>query len=194
MKIPSFYLILVHYPVYNKRGKVVASSITNLDIHDLSRLVRTYEGKGLIMTTPLRAQQAMVERITSHWKSGFGAIYNPNRDEALKLVKVVPYLDDAVALIEEREGKSPVLVATSARELTGKRIGYKELSRLMWSSKEPFGIVLGTGWGLAEKVIEKCHYILDPIKGLGNYNHLSVRCAAAIILDRLLGWRDGDEG
>ncbi|MCK4696288.1 MAG: RNA methyltransferase, partial [Candidatus Cloacimonetes bacterium] len=28
-------------------------------------------------------------------------------------------------------------------------------------------------------------YILKPIKGVGNYNHLSVRSAAAIVLDRL---------
>ncbi len=189
----EFYLILVHYPVYNKRGKVVASSITNLDIHDLSRLVRTYEGKGLIMTTPLKAQRAMIERITSHWKSGFGAVYNPNRDEALKLVKVVPYLEDAVELIEKETGKRPILVATSARELPGKRISYDKLGRMMAETDDVFGIVLGTGWGLTDEVVEKCDYLLDPIKGLGNYNHLSVRCAAAIIVDRLLGWRESHE-
>ena len=190
----NFYLVLVHYPVYNKRGKVVASSITNLDIHDLSRLVRTYNGKGLIMVTPLKSQQAMIERITSHWKSGFGAIYNPNRDEALKLVSVVPYLEDCVAFIEQREGKAPVLVATSARELQGRKISYRELGKRILEGDQPYAIILGTGWGLADEVIEKCHYILDPIKGLGNYNHLSVRCAAAIIVDRLLSWRERDEG
>ncbi len=190
----NFYLVLVHYPVYNKRGKVVASSITNLDIHDLSRLVRTYNGKGLIMVTPLKSQQAMIERITSHWKSGFGAIYNPNRDEALKLVSVVPYLEDCVAFIEQREGKAPVLVATSARKLQGRKISYRELGKKILEGHQPYAIILGTGWGLADEVIEKCHYILDPIKGLGNYNHLSVRCAAAIIVDRLLSWRERDEG
>ena len=190
----NFYLVLVHYPVYDKRKRIVVSSITNLDIHDLARLVRTYEGKGLIMVTPLGSQMAMVERITSHWKSGFGAVYNPTRDEALKLVKAVPYFEDVIRFIEEREGKSPITVATSARELAGKRIGYKELGRMMLEDNSPYAIVLGTGWGLADELVEKCHYILDPIKGLGNYNHLSVRCAAAIIVDRLLGWRERDEG
>ncbi len=190
----SFYLVLVHYPVYNKRGKVVASSITNLDIHDLSRLVRTYEGKGLIMVTPLRSQKAMIERITSHWKSGFGAVYNPNRDEALKLVKVVSFLEDAIEFIEDREENRPVLVATSARDMPGKRVGYRQLREIMHRDEKPYAIVLGTGWGLTKEVIEKCDYLLDPIKGLGNYNHLSVRCAAAIIVDRLLGWREEDEG
>ncbi|BAT71199.1 conserved hypothetical protein [Thermosulfidibacter takaii ABI70S6] len=187
------YLVLVHYPVYNKRGKIVASSITNLDIHDLSRLVRTYEGKGLIMVTPLKSQQAMIERITSHWKSGFGAVYNPNRDEALKLVSVAPFLEDAIKFIEEKEKQHPILVATSARKLKGNRISYKELGKKILEGKEPYAIVLGTGWGLTEEVIEKCDYVLDPIEGLGNYNHLSVRCAAAIIVDRLMGWRDKDE-
>jgi hypothetical protein len=32
-------------------------------------------------------------------------------------------------------------------------------------------------------------YILDPLVGSGNYNHLSVRSAVAIMLDRLLGKR-----
>ncbi len=192
-KIP-FYLLLVHYPVYNKRGKVVASSITNLDIHDLSRLVRTYEGRGLVMITPLPSQRAMIERITSHWKSGFGAVYNPNRDEALKLVKVAQSLEDAVNMIQRAEGAPPVLVATSARDLSGNRIDYESLGRMMLSQSGPFAIVLGTGWGLTDEVVEKCHYILDPIEGLGNYNHLSVRCAAAIIVDRLLGRRSKDEG
>lgn len=114
------YLVLVHYPVYNKRGKIVASSITNLDIHDLSRLVRTYEGKGLIMVTPLKSQQAMIERITSHWKSGFGAVYNPNRDEALKLVSVAPFLEDAIK-IYRRKGKTAPYTRSHKRKKTQRK-------------------------------------------------------------------------
>ncbi len=182
-----YYLFLVHYPVYNKRGKVVVSSITNLDIHDLSRLVKTYSGKALFMITPLRAQQAMIERITSHWKSGFGAVYNPNRDEALKLVRIAKTIDEAVLMVEKEEGKKPLLVATSAKEHESKRIGYDELSKIIKEGKRPVAILLGTGWGLTEDVIKNCDFLLDPIEGLGNYNHLSVRCAAAIILDRILG-------
>ncbi|MGC9034026.1 MAG: RNA methyltransferase [Thermosulfidibacteraceae bacterium] len=191
IKIPFFYLLLVHYPVYNKRGKVVVSSITNLDIHDMARLTRTYEGKGFIMVTPLRYQQMMVERIVTHWKQGFGAVYNPNRDEALKLVIVKKSIEEAVRYIEEVEGKKPILVATSAKRWEGKNISYEELSDLMFESEDVYAIVLGTGWGLAKEVIDSCNYILDPIYGLGNYNHLSVRCAAAIIVDRLLGRRVG---
>jgi hypothetical protein len=34
--------------------------------------------------------------------------------------------------------------------------------------------------------MDECDYILDPIEGVGDYNHLPVRAAAAIIIDRLL--------
>jgi hypothetical protein len=40
---------------------------------------------------------------------------------------------------------------------------------------------------LAEEFISKADYVLDPIAGTADYNHLSVRSAAAIIFDRLLG-------
>jgi len=51
----------------------------------------------------------------------------------------------------------------------------------------PFLILLGTGWGLTDEILARSDYILEPIEGDSDYNHLSVRSAAAIILDRLLG-------
>lgn len=47
-------------------------------------------------------------------------------------------------------------------------------------------ILFGTGWGLAREILERADLILSPVLGKGNYNHLSVRSAAAIIVDRLL--------
>jgi hypothetical protein len=51
----------------------------------------------------------------------------------------------------------------------------------------PHLLVFGTAWGLAEAFISEADYILEPITGSPDYNHLSVRTAAGIILDRLLG-------
>jgi len=181
----NFYLALVHHPVYNKEGRVVVSSITNLDIHDLSRLVKTYDGRALYMVTPLETQRAMIERICSHWREGFGAVYNPNRGEALELVRVIPSLDSLREEVIKETGREPVMVATSARQWQGNFISYRELGEKILEGDEPVVILLGTGWGLAEEVIRGCHYLLKPIKGMGRYNHLSVRCAAAIVLDRL---------
>ena len=38
---------------------------------------------------------------------------------------------------------------------------------------------------MPEELVESCDYVLEPILGAGDYNHLSVRNASAIILDRL---------
>jgi hypothetical protein len=49
---------------------------------------------------------------------------------------------------------------------------------------------MGTGWGLADQVLDRVDRLLAPIQGAADYNHLSVRSAAAIILDRLFGDRE----
>jgi hypothetical protein len=48
-------------------------------------------------------------------------------------------------------------------------------------------VMFGTAWGLDKEVVDQADFILDPVEGGTNYNHLSVRTAAAIILDRLVG-------
>ena len=53
-------------------------------------------------------------------------------------------------------------------------------------------LVLGTGWGLTNEVMSACSYVLRPIYGAGEYNHLSVRSAASIMFDRLLGEQEAD--
>lgn len=48
-------------------------------------------------------------------------------------------------------------------------------------------LMLGTGFGLAPAMRERADFALAPINGPGAYNHLSVRAAASIMLDRLRG-------
>ena len=51
-------------------------------------------------------------------------------------------------------------------------------------------LVFGTGWGISDVFYPEVHRILAPVygpEGNGGYNHLSVRSAVAIILDRLFG-------
>ena len=59
--------------------------------------------------------------------------------------------------------------------------------REILSDRKPYVLTLGTAWGLSQEFIEKADYILEPITGVSDYNHLSVRSAASIILDRLIG-------
>jgi hypothetical protein len=180
------YLGLLHYPVYNKNHERIASAITSFDLHDLSRLARTYGVKRFFVITPLTDQQDLAERIVRHWTAGYGASYNPTRKEALELIAVSPSLEDCLQQIERLEGEKAAVVATDASSKNGRTITYPEATRMIGSGK-PVLLLLGTGWGLDDEIFRDADYILDPVWGPTEYNHLSVRSAGAIILDRLVG-------
>jgi hypothetical protein len=92
---------------------------------------------------------------------------------------------EIVADITEREGHRPKTVATSARRHAGS-LSYPRL-RDMLTEPVPFVLAFGTAWGLSESFLADADFTLDPLAGAGKYNHLSVRSAVSIILDRLLG-------
>ncbi|AEH44526.1 Protein of unknown function DUF2168 [Thermodesulfatator indicus DSM 15286] len=192
MSDPKLYVALIHYPVINKEGKIIASSVTNLDLHDISRICRTYGVKRYYVVQPLREQRELVEELLTYWQSGYGRVYNPDREEALKVLKVVPSFKLVLKEIEEIEGKRPILIGTDAREDYA-NIKFLPMRKLIWQGEVSL-LLLGTAWGLAPKLLDDCDYILEPVKGAqSDYNHLSVRAAAAIILDRLLGetwWKE----
>lgn len=179
---------LLHYPVYDKNRQVVSTAVTNLDIHDIARAARTFGLGRYYVVTPVPGQQQLVSRVVGHWQEGWGSTYNPKRKAALELVEVVSSLDDALRDMEVRFGRPAKLVVTGARSHQ-RSIAFTPLAELMASGEQPFLIVLGTGWGLADEVFARADYVLEPIRGAGDYNHLSVRGAAAIIMDRLFGSR-----
>ena len=179
------YMGLLHYPVYNKRRQTIASAVTSMDLHDLSRLARTYGIKTFYVVTPLEDQQRFAERILDHWITGYGATYNPHRKEALELVSIAPALDVTVREITAEEGEAPVLIATDASRRGAKTITYQGAMGIIASGKVVY-LLFGTGWGLTQSLIDRADCLLDPIEGISDYNHLSVRAAAAIVLDRLM--------
>jgi hypothetical protein len=185
--MPRLYVALTHYPVVNKRGDTIASAVTNLDLHDISRVARTYGARSFYVVTPLADQKILVERIISHWTNGAGAVYNPARRSALDLIKVKDSITDAVEEIGRIEKVYPKTVATCARRYPSS-IAFEEFRDILQRG-QPYLLVFGTAWGLAEPFISEADYILEPISGRTDYNHLSVRSAAGIILDRLLGTR-----
>lgn len=180
-----FYIGLVHYPVYNKSGKVIVSAITNLDLHDLARLAKTYGAEGFYVINPLLDQQDLARRIRAHWTGDHGAAYNKDRSEAMALLSVVPTLAQAITEIREKEGTVPVLIATDAGNDNGKTVPYPFVRGILMSHRAAI-ILFGTAWGIAKELIGDVDYLLEPILGISGYNHLSVRTAAAITLDRLL--------
>ena len=180
------YMGLIHFPVYNKNYDRIASAITTLDIHDLSRLAKTYGVKRLFIVTPLDDQRNLARRVLRHWIDGYGGQYNLDRKEALELACVVPDLERAVGKVKEAEGEAPLIIATDASIQKDRSISYEKARSSIQEDKAVI-LLFGTAWGLHQEVMKKTDYILYPVSGKTGYNHLSVRTAAAIILDRLAG-------
>ncbi|ADH85867.1 RNA methyltransferase [Desulfurivibrio alkaliphilus] len=175
---------LVHYPVFNRRREVIGSAVTNLDIHDIARTARTYGVRRFYLVTPYEDQQQLVAELLEHWLKGRGGQLNPARKEALTLVRVVPDLATLYQRVSADRGERPLVLATSAREQPQTR-DFGDIRRQLRAGK-PAMILLGTAWGLAPAALSGVDAFLPPIKGAGDYNHLPVRSAAAILLDRLL--------
>ncbi len=181
----KIYLSLVHYPVYNRNRDIVCTSVTNFDIHDISRTCGTYDLKGYRIIVPVEAQKKLTERIIGYWQDGTGGQYNKDRERAFEITKISVSIEETIKEIEEKEGEKPIIITTSARRFPN-TIAFKELSDKIISDKKPYLLLFGTGWGLTDEIMEMSDYILEPVRGEAEYNHLSVRSAVAIILDRLL--------
>lgn len=184
-------LVLLHHPVTNRKGELSTTAVTNLDIHDLSRTARTYEMDRFYLVSPLHGQGALVDRILDHWKEGLTREWHPDRSEALSRTVFVPDFDTVKRDLGARYPGLPVEVLMPDARPLGGQVGYAE-TRARWE-REPPGvkvIVLGTGWGVAPSFFSEVQTFLAPLYGpigVEGYNHLSVRAAGAVILDRLFG-------
>lgn len=176
---------LIHHPVVNKRAEVIGSAVTNLDIHDIARTARTYGVGHYYISTPFEDQQQLVRQLLDHWRTGHGAKYNPARREALEIVRIAGSLEEITDALTNYYQKRPLLVATSAR-VHDNTIGYSALGKRIHSG-EPVLLLFGTAHGLAPEILQLTDATLPPIVGGTQYNHLSVRSASSIIIDRLLG-------
>lgn len=163
--------------------------MTNIDVHDIARSARTYGLRGYFVVTPIEAQHPLVARITDHWQTGAGAKRIPERAEALALVEICRSLDEAVTEIERREdGRRPRLVATSANGGPD-RAGWSAEAERLRRDPQPVLLLFGTGYGLSDRVLRQADAVLEPLEGPTEFNHLSVRAAAAITFDRLFAGR-----
>jgi len=190
--IPPHYCALMHEQVLiGPEKEKGTTSVTSLDLHDIARSARTYGIEKYFIVTPLSDQQRVINRLLEFWQTD-GKDYNIERYEAVKLVIIVDHLKDVMAQIEQIEGKKPIIVATSARETNHPReISFYDQDKV-WSQNRPVLLVFGTGQGLDNDLVDQADYILKPVKGFSEYNHLSVRSAAAIIFDRWLGINEKD--
>lgn len=182
----SVYIALLHHPVYNKQREIVTTCISGYDLHDIARAARAYGIKKYFVVTPIPSQQTLAKEIVDHWISGHGATYNPTRKEAMELLSVVPKFDTVLKIIENTEKNVPKIVITSSKRRTNV-ISYHQVKAWIASESVPLLVVFGTGWGLTDEICALCDHQLEPILEKSDYNHLSVRSACSIVLDRLLG-------
>ncbi len=174
------YIALIHHPVYNKKKDIVSTCITGVDLHDIARSALTFGVRKYFVVNPMPAQLKFADRIISCWKKEESFTHNWTRAEAFRLVELAENLDEVLGKL-----KNPIVVATSAQPRG--RVKFKKVRALIKKSRRPVLILFGTGWGMADKLFLKVDYTLEPVNGISTYNHLSVRSAVAIILDRLLG-------
>lgn len=184
----KLYLGLVHHPIKNKLGELVTTSVTNLDIHDIARSCRTFGVKKYFIITPFTEQKKLVDSILGHWEQDKANAYNPDRQDALSIARAVESIEMAIAQITEIEGQVPLIAMTGANfdSFDG---DVSQLTKKIKESNMPCFLLFGTGWGLHPIALEKADFRLSPIisKNSDGYNHLSVRSAVAIYLDRLFG-------
>jgi len=178
------YVALVHHPIRDRSGGVITTAVTNVDVHDIARSARTFGLAGYFVVSPITAQRAIVDRILEHWHEGEGRTRIPARGEALARTRAVSLLPDAIAAIADAHGSRPRVIATSA-QASRPPIRFSELRAQLGERTDPHLLVLGTGHGLANSIVESADELLEPIFGTDGYNHLSVRAAAAILFDRL---------
>ena len=180
----AIYLGLVHHPVYNKIGETITSGITNLDLHDISRSGMTYGVKNFFIIHPNDRQKEIFNHILSFWKTEIASFYNPHRVDALSIIDFSKTIEETINKIKNQEKNEPLIITTTAN-LRDNQISFNETRKLIHNTERPVLLLFGTGNGLSDDIHQQADYTLVPIRAATNYNHLSVRSAVAIVLDRL---------
>jgi len=180
---PNIYLGLVHNPVYDRNMRIVTTSVTNLDIHDISRSCLSFGVKKYFLITPVESQHQLVRRILSFWETEMAKAYNADRNAALQVLMMSNSIDEAIKWIKNQEGSDPVVITTTARAQEN-QLCFSDFIKVYQKNK-PILLLFGTGNGLVKEVHDQADFILEPVSGVSDYNHLSVRSAVAIILDRI---------
>lgn len=186
-KVPRVAVGLIHYPILDSQKKIVATNITNFDIHDIARACTVYGVEKYFLIHPMKEQLMFVERILDHWRVGQGAKYNPYRKSALKNVQTAENLDQALS---SWGAEKPLIMTTHARPVAGLDTWkIADLRGHLESTDQPLFLLFGTGFGLTDEFMHKCGGLLEPIRGAPpqDFRHLSVRSAVSIYLDRILG-------
>ena len=177
-------VVLVHFPAMDRTGRIIVTSFTTMDLHDIARPARAYEVDKFYIVQPVDGQRLIINKQIEYWLSEEGKKTNPTRHEIVQKVRLAYTLEEVIEEIEREKGKEPKLVGTDARKYPN-TVSYEEMKKEIEKREDYFLLIFGTGYGLPPDLMSTFDYILEPIFGAGDWNHLSVRNAVAIILDRL---------
>lgn len=183
--VPRVALGLLHYPIMDSKKQIVATNITNFDIHDIARACTTYGITTYYMIHPMNDQLMFVERVLDHWKVGQGAKFNASRQRALQIVKTMPSLEAALA-----DWGPTLTVGTHARAVPGTQFyTCADLKIHLQKPDSSAFLLFGTGYGMTDQYMQGLDGVLESLKGAppGDFRHLSVRSAVSIYLDRIMG-------
>jgi hypothetical protein len=183
--VRRFAVVLLHYPVLDREGRTVTSAVTNIDIHDIARSAFTYGVEHFYLVHPIVAQRTLVQRVRTHWVEGSGKERIPDRAPPMQSLRIASNLEEVLG--EFGGGKDVELWTTSAK-VESFVLSHTAARARLREPGSPVVLAFGTGWGLAEEVHRMAQVRLAPIVSprADRYNHLSVRAAVAILLDRLM--------
>ena len=99
--LPDLSVILLHDQMLDKQGKLVTTSLTLMDIHDIARSGRTYGVRNIFIAHPSPSLRKLGRTIKTHWEEGFGATYNPSRKDAMEILDPPELRDEVQKNLEE---------------------------------------------------------------------------------------------
>jgi tRNA (guanine37-N1)-methyltransferase len=98
------------------------------------------------------------------------------RKRALEIIRLVRDIDE----IKRQTGA--FLAGTSAAGIEGCISWAEARSR---ACSQDMCLLFGTGWGISPRLFNTFDAVIEPIAGRGDFNHLSVRSAVSIAIDRI---------
>ncbi len=156
---PRLALGLVHHPILDREKRIVATNVTNFDIHDIARAATVYGVEKYYIIHPLEEQLMFVERILDHWRVGHGSKFNPYRKTALDPVRTVKSIDEAIR--DWNVGSNLIKIATHARAVPGvPEVKTAELKRRLFDGGEPCLLLFGTGFGMPDDLMQTMDGVL----------------------------------
>ncbi len=173
---------LVHHPVRDRNGDEIAASVDWVDFFDAGRVTLVYGVTPLIVVHPAEAQKALVHRLIAH---GTSEARDADTRGRFDHARVVDTLDEAIACASATFGRPVTVVATTARPGPDRLTVSALAARI--GEGEPVLLLFGKASGLTDAVLASADAVLEPVSGGTGFDHLPVRGAFAIVLDRLLG-------